>query len=460
MTSDLITIESLFLSYRDGTKKPQDVVAKFLEKIESCNAYYSAYQSVWGDEAMAAAELATKALAAGHDLSPLHGVPFALKDIFHVTDKATTCGSVELNQNVAKVTATVVRRLVNAGAIILGKTKTVECAFGGWGTNRMTGTPRNPWDDNTHRIPGGSSSGSAVAVASDLAVCAVGSDTGGSIRLPAGYCGLVGLKLTYGRLPNDGIMPLSQSLDSPGPLTRSVCDALFMFEVMDGREGWKISQDYRDGTNNFSSLARGVVGLRIGTLSASERQHCSAETLNAYDEAVLRLSRAGAVIQTFDNPKPYGELADTNGAITAVEAYYNHHQLYENLNKKMDADVRARMLSGKQYTAHEYCGMRERRIKDKAAFAAQMRGFDVLITPTTIGIAPDVDDVDQNMNPSYYTRPFNYLEMCGISVPTGLDNQGLPTSVQIVGRANDEYTILQAGATLETMFGRLGMIGS
>jgi len=347
MISDLTTIESLFLSYRDGIKKPHDVVAKFLEKIESHNAYYSAYQSVWKEEAMVAAELATKALAAGHDLGPLHGVPFALKDIFHVTGKVTTCGAVELNQNIATVTATVVRRLVSAGAIILGKTKTVECAFGGWGTNQMTGTPRNPWDDEVHRIPGGSSSGSAVAVASDLAVCAVGSDTGGSIRLPAGYCGLVGLKLTYGRLPNDGIMPLSQSLDSPGPLARSVCDALLMFEVMDGREGWKISQDYTDGTNNFSSLVRGVVGLRIGTLSASERQHCSPETLDAYDEAVLRLSGAGAVIQSFNNPKPYGELAATNGAITAVEAYYNHHQLYEDSQKKMDADVRARMLPGR-----------------------------------------------------------------------------------------------------------------
>lgn len=141
MISDLTTIESLFLSYRDGIKKPHDVVAKFLEKIESRNAYYSAYQSVWKEEAMVAAELATKALAAGHDLGPLHGVPFALKDIFHVTGKVTTCGAVELNQNIATVTATVVRRLVSAGAIILGKTKTVECAFGGWGTNQMTGTP-------------------------------------------------------------------------------------------------------------------------------------------------------------------------------------------------------------------------------------------------------------------------------------------------------------------------------
>ena len=165
MSSELTTIESLFLSYRDGTKKPYDVVRKYLEKIESRNTYYSAYQSVWGEEAMVGAELATKALAAGHDLGPLHGVPFALKDIFHVTDKVTTCGAVELNQNVAKVTATVVRRLGNAGAIILGKTKTVECAFGGWGTNQMTGTPRNPWDDDVHRIPGGSSSGAAVAVA-------------------------------------------------------------------------------------------------------------------------------------------------------------------------------------------------------------------------------------------------------------------------------------------------------
>jgi aspartyl-tRNA(Asn)/glutamyl-tRNA(Gln) amidotransferase subunit A len=458
MSSNLKTIESLFLSYREGTENPRDVTRQFLDNIESKNSYYSAYQSVWSEEAMEAADLATKALAAGHDLGPLHGIPLALKDIFHVEDKVTTCGSVELSQNKSEVTSTVVLRLATAGAIILGKTKTVECAFGGWGTNQIMGTPRNPWDDDLHRIPGGSSSGSAVAVASDLAVCAVGSDTGGSIRLPAAYCGLVGLKLTYGRLPNFGIMPLSQTLDSPGPLTRSVCDALLMFEVMDGRENWKVSRDYKAGDNSFSCLTKGVKGLRIGILSDSERQYCSAETLDAYDEVVRRLVTAGAHVNAFKNPQSYGNLADANGAITAVEAYYNHKNLYENPKKKMDADVRARMLSGKQYAAHDYFGLLQQRIGDIAVFSSQMKDLDVLATPTTIGQAPSIDDVDQNISPGYYTRPFNYLGMCAISVPTGLDSQGLPTSIQIVGCANQEYKVLQAGAAIEKIFGRLGKV--
>jgi aspartyl-tRNA(Asn)/glutamyl-tRNA(Gln) amidotransferase subunit A len=239
MDPETDTIEKLFQSYKDGASSPTSVVTAFLEKIYSKNDYYNAYQAVWAEEALEAAHIATRALKVGNSCGLLHGVPFAIKDIFHVKGKPTTCGSVELTGNIAEVTSIVVERLLNAGAIILGKTKTVECAFGGWGTNQKMGTPRNPWDDDVHRIPGGSSSGSAVAVAADLAICALGSDTGGSVRLPAAFCGLVGLKVTYGRLPNHGIMPLSQTLDSPGPITRTVRDAIIMLDVMDGRENWQ-----------------------------------------------------------------------------------------------------------------------------------------------------------------------------------------------------------------------------
>ena len=205
----LNTIHGLHRSYKNGSAKPSTVVQSYLEKIIRLNPVLGSYEVVWADTAMEAAEAADKSFATGYFSNPFLGVPFALKDIFHVKGKVTTCGSAAMLDNVACKTSTIVQRLFSAGGVVLGKTKTVECAFGGWGTNQKMGTPINPWDMEKHRIPGGSSSGSAVAVASGMAPCAIGSDTGGSVRLPAAFCGLVGLKVTAGRLPTKGIMPLS-----------------------------------------------------------------------------------------------------------------------------------------------------------------------------------------------------------------------------------------------------------
>ena len=261
------TISGLHTAYRNGSLSPVQVVEGYLDAISTIDPLLGAYQATWAESALAMAWAAEKALDAGYDLGPFHGIPFALKDIFHVRGTVTTCGSAAMLDRVADTTSPVVSRLMEAGGIILGKTKTVECAFGGWGTNQKMGTPKNPWDMETHRIPGGSSSGSAVAVASGMAVCGVGSDTGGSVRMPAAYCGIVGLKVTAGRLPLDGIMPLSQTLDSPGPMTQTVEDAVIMLEAMDGREGWKIFRDLAAGTGLYANLSKGVTGLRLGAIS-------------------------------------------------------------------------------------------------------------------------------------------------------------------------------------------------
>ncbi|HET7408697.1 MAG TPA: amidase, partial [Paracoccaceae bacterium] len=235
-------------AYRDGALRPSAVVEAHLDRIAQADGSIGAYQAVYADEARQAAGAADKALATGHRIGPFHGVPFALKDIVDLEGRVTTGGSKALEDRVSPVTATVARRLLSAGGILLGKTKTVELAFGGWGTNQRMGTPRNPWDMETHRVCGGSSSGSAAAVAAGLAVCALGTDTGGSVRLPAGFCGLTGLKVTAKRLPADGILALSQTLDTPGPMARSVADTLLMFEVLDGREPCAIDRERADGT--------------------------------------------------------------------------------------------------------------------------------------------------------------------------------------------------------------------
>ena len=205
--------------------------------IEARDPTLGAFQAIHADAARQAAQAADAARRSGGRLGPLHGATFALKDIVDLEGQVTTWGSAALAERAAPATGTLARRLLAAGGVLVGKTKTVECALGGWGTNQRMGTPWNPCDEGVHRAPGGSSSGSGVAVAAGMARFAVGTDTGGSVRLPAAFCGIVGLKVTEGRLPLDGIMPLSHTLDTPGPMTRSVADAALVFAVKDGAEG-------------------------------------------------------------------------------------------------------------------------------------------------------------------------------------------------------------------------------
>ena len=443
------TIHGLYRSYQNNSTKPSIVVQAYLDEIERLNPRLGAYQDTWADTALEMAAAADKALASGFGAGPFYGMPYALKDIFHVEGKVTTCGSAAMLDNIASTTATMVQRLAAAGGIILGKTKTVECAFGGWGTNQKMGTPVNPWDMETHRIPGGSSSGTAVAVASGMAPCGMGSDTGGSIRLPAAYCGLVGLKVTAGRLPLHGIMPLSQSLDTPGPIAQTVLDCLIMFDVLDGREGWKIAQDMDNGDGLYAELDKGVSGLRLGSLADKERQKCSEDILASYDMTLGRLRAMGAEIIPFENPVSYGDMADDNGMITAVEAFHNHGRFYKDPDLPMDEDVRTRMLLGEHYHAHDYFCVLQQRKETMAAFGDAMRGFDALVMPSSTSTAPALADVDQAVSPGYFTRPFNFLEMCALSLPINLASDGMPTSLQIVGKAHDEAMCLRIGAALE-----------
>ena len=233
-TSDPALLPAHVLSREIAARRlsPVDVVEALLQRIERFEPKLHAFVEVYATDARLAAEGADKAIRSGHAVGPLHGVPVALKDLIDLEGRITTGGSMQWRQRRSTVTATIARRMIAQGMIVLGKTHTVEFAYGGWGTNQHMGTPWNPWDSSHARTPGGSSSGSGVAVAARLAPWAIGTDTGGSVRLPASFCGLTGLKVTIGRISTHGIVPLSASLDTPGPMARDVEDIALLYNVL------------------------------------------------------------------------------------------------------------------------------------------------------------------------------------------------------------------------------------
>ena len=448
-TAPYPSLTGLADAYRSGEVRPSEVMRALLDRIERLEPSIGAYQALYAEDAMMAAEAADRAIASGHRIGPFHGIPFGLKDICDLEGRVTTGGSMAMKDRISPTTGTITRRLIQAGGIVVGKTKTVECALGGWGTNQHMGTPRNPWDMEAHRIPGGSSAGTGAGVAAGLAVCGVGTDTGGSVRLPAGFCGLVGLKVTEGRLPTDGIMPLSHTLDTPGPLARSVEDAITMFLVMDGGEGWALDRAEAERSGLYATLTQGVAGLRLGILQQSERDECEPEVLAAYDEAVARLASLGAELVAFETPRPYAELTSACGLLIASEGYHHHGHLYDRADLPMDEDVRVRMLAGRDVSAQEYLAIADDRAETTRSYLAAMEGVDAVLTPSMPMTAPLLAEVDQAVAPSHFTRHVNYLGMCALALPTGLSPDGLPTSMQIIGRGHDEAMALRIGAALE-----------
>ncbi len=450
------TIPELATAYQEGRCGPVAMVDTFLARIERLDGRLGAWQAVYADEARRAAAGAEAAMASGHRIGPFHGIPFALKDIVDVAGRITCAGHFGWRDRVSPSTATIARRLIAAGGILLGKTRTVEVAMGGWGTNQRMGTPWNPWDPQVARTPGGSSSGSGVAVAAGLATAAVGTDTGGSVRLPAAWCGITGLKVTEGRLPTDGIVPLSHTLDTPGPMVRGAEGALIMLETLDGRHPADTEQDWRAGTGAFEVLHAGVGGLRLGTLDDAGRVGVEPDILSLYDAAVDALRSLGATAEPFTMPLTFNQMRDGTGIVIGCEGYYHHGALYDDPEAPVDTDCRPRILIGRGVSARDYIGALERRRQDQARFAQAFRGVDALLSPTVGMAAVPLDRVDQTGTPAGFTRAANYLGLCALSTPMGLTPDGLPGGLQIVARAGDEPTALRIGAACERTLPPIG----
>ena len=423
---------------------PVDAIDDLLARIARLDPKLHAFVEVYGAEARLAAEAAEKAIRSGHAVGPLHGVPVALKDLIDLEGRITMGGSASLRGRRSTVTATIARRMIAEGMIVLGKTHTVEFAMGGWGTNPHLGAPWTPRDAAIHQTPGGSCSGSGVAVAARLAPWAIGTDTGGSVRLPASFCGITGLKVTIGRVSRHGIIPLSDTLDTPGPMTRTVEDAALLFNVLQGPDPLDPTTRGVMPEDPLPTLQRGVRGLKLASLPLAEREGVAPAMLAAYDRALERFANLGAKIVEIALPFRFADLVAMQ-AILLAEAYFFNGHLAEDQAAPLDDAVRRRVLSGARISANEYLRTKALLQELKERFYAAMDGIDALLTPTTEAPAIPVAEVDQDVVPSRFTRFGNLLELCALSVPNGFTEAGLPLSLQIACRGYEEATALRIG---------------
>jgi aspartyl-tRNA(Asn)/glutamyl-tRNA(Gln) amidotransferase subunit A len=429
---------------------PVDVVEACLARVTALEPRLHAFVHVHGAEARLAAEAADKAIRSGHGIGPLHGIPIALKDLVEFKGHVTTGGCAVWRERVSAYTATLARKLLGAGMIVLGKTHTVEFAYGAWGTNQHMGTPWNPWDMTTPRTPGGSSSGSAVAVAARMAPCAIGTDTGGSVRIPAAWCGITGLKTSIGRISTHGVLPLAPTLDTPGPITRSVEDCAILLALLQGSKPLDALTAALPPSAPLADLRRGVKGLRLARLPDGERAEFDPEVLAAYDRSLTELAAMGAeIVDLARGGRTLRESGDLVGRIISAESYPRLAELVDNDALPLDQAVRARVRAGASISARQYLDVLADRESAKREFAARIEGIDAVLTPGTMTPAIPLTEVDQTTTPAISTRWVNYLDLCALALPNGMTQGGLPIALQIACRSGDEALALRIGWALE-----------
>jgi aspartyl-tRNA(Asn)/glutamyl-tRNA(Gln) amidotransferase subunit A len=415
---------------------PEGLVRSLLDQIRAHDSTISAWVSVWVEEALAAARLAGRELASGHDRGPLHGIPIGIKDLIDVAGKATRAGAPEfLDDSPQDADAAIISRLRTAGAILLGKTHTHPFAMG-----TITPQTHNPWD--VERIPGGSSGGSAAALAAGMVPAALGSDTGGSIRLPAALCGVTGIKPTNGRVSRQGVWPLAWTLDHLGPLARSAEDCALLLQVLAGYD----PDDARSvdiSVPNFSAgFERGVRGLRIGIPKHAFDTAIDPEIARAVELAATTLEQAGA--QLSDVTLRYAAEAPTLiGIILPAEAAAFHLQRLTEHPELFHPTVGPRLERGLLLPATAYVDAQRLRSAMTAAIRVLFHGVDLLLLPTTREVAPRIRDglgVDTDL-----TCPFNLTGSPALAVPCGISSGGLPIGCQLVSAHWREDVALAAG---------------
>ncbi|MGE0853513.1 MAG: amidase [Hyphomicrobiaceae bacterium] len=447
MSKDLadLPVHALVPKLKSRSVSPVDLVAACLDRIERLDSKLHAFVEVYDKEARLAAEAADKAIRSGHSVGPLHGIPIALKDLIELEGRIATGGSAFWRDRRSTRTATLAQKLISAGMIIVGKTHTVEFAFGGWGTNQHLGAPWNPWDAETHRTPGGSSNGSGVAVAARMVPCALGTDTGGSVRVPAAWCGITGLKTTIGRISTYGVLPLSPTLDTPGPITRSVEDAATLLQLMQGADPRDARTLSLRDADPMPALRRGVKGLRLGRMAASERDGVESEVLAAYDRSLDELAGMGAEIIEVKLPRSFRDYGATSGRIMAAESYALLSRIVDNNSHPLDEAVRPRIRAGAAISSREYLEVLAEREQLKMEYATATDNIDALLAPVTMTPPIPLTEVDQATTPAFFTRWVNFLDLCGLAVPNGFTAAGLPLSLQIVCPGGEEAMALRIG---------------
>jgi aspartyl-tRNA(Asn)/glutamyl-tRNA(Gln) amidotransferase subunit A len=379
------------------------------------------------------------------------GPAFAIKDLFDVKGVPTGGGAqVPLAENPA-AHAVVVQKLLSAGWRAVGKTQTVELAYGGWGTNRAVGAPWNPWDAEVHRAPGGSSSGSAVAVAAGLVDAALGSDTGGSVRIPAATCGVVGLKPGRGLVSLKGVHPLSPALDTVGTLAKDVATAARMLGVISGPDG---ETAVRGPFDAEAALTMELDGRRLAAVPLDHLGEVDADVGRLYLAALDRLRKTGLTVQMVRPPKALDDSFAPNGLLMAAEGWRIWRERIEAHGKVMDPWIVRRFEVGRDVSDERLAQAHAQRAESQAEFHAWLAAYDGLLTPTCPIPGPPMDQVDETISPlSRLTRAANYLDLPGITVPCGLTGEGMPAGLQILGRPRDEATVVALGAAFEAVSG-------
>jgi len=374
------------------------------------------------------------------------GPTLAIKDLIDVAGVPTGGGGVVPLDAAPAAHALVVQRLLDAGYRAVGKTHTVELAFGGWGTNRAVGAPWNPWDAKVHRAAGGSSSGSAVAVATGLCDVALGTDTGGSVRIPASASGVVGLKPGQGLVPTRGVHDLAPSLDTVGTLARSVADAARALAIISG--------DRRGPFDAEAALSASVRGWKVAALPLEAMPAIDPDIAELYRASLAKLEALGVTVEPAVTPLPFADYFIPNGWLMAAEGWRVRGAHVQAHGEVMDPWVRKRFMAGQDMTDQALAAALARRVADRAAFDAWMAGYSALLSPTTLIPAPPIGEIDETASPfSAQTRAGNYLDLPAASVPMGLTRDGLPAGLQIMGRVGDESSVVALAARFEAVSG-------
>ena len=437
------------------TVSPVEVTRAVLNQLAAVNHRLNAFLTITADEALVAARRAERAIRAGRHRGPLHGVPVSVKDLVQTAGIRTTCGSRILADWIPDTDATLIRRFRDAGAVLVGKTHLHEFAYGPTNLNPHYGPARNPWDPD--RMTGGSSGGSGVAVATGSSYASIGTDSGGSIRIPAAFSGVVGLKPTYGRISRAGIFPLSWSKDHAGPLTRTVADAALALQALAGFDPADPGSSRQPVPNFSRGLTAGVKGLRLGVPREFFWEDVEPEVAEAVRKAVAVLAGLGASVREVSWPMA-AEARALSFLIMGAEAFSVHERWLKERPEDYGPDVRQRLAQGATILAADYLRAQRLRRQFIESLDAVFATCDVLLTPTVPVAAPRLEETSLQW-PSQtesvtsalarLTRPFNLTGTPALSVPCGFTAGGLPIGLQIAGRAFDEATVLRVGHAYE-----------
>jgi aspartyl-tRNA(Asn)/glutamyl-tRNA(Gln) amidotransferase subunit A len=430
---------------------PVEVVRAHLDRIAALDSKLRAFITICADSALESARAAEADLMAGRPVGPLHGVPWAPKDLYSTKGVRTTGGSKILADSVPAADATVVARLARAGAIVLGKLNMHEFAYGPEGINAHYGDTRNPWSSDAHRIAGGSSSGSGAAVAAGMAPGSLGSDTGGSIRIPASLCGITGLKPTYGRASRAGVLPLTWSMDHVGPMTRSARDCALILGAIAGYDPADPTTSVLPVPDYGAALTGDVKGLRVGLLRAHFTAVAAPEVRTAVEAAAKQFERAGAVVDEV-NLTQVAHAGTASAAIVASEALAYHAAWMRSRPQDYQPDVRERLRIGAFVSGAHYVRAQQVRALVAREIDEALARRDVLLAPATPLAAPVLGERETTLGdgPSDVraallrcTRPFNFSGHPACAAPCGFTAAGLPIGLQLVGRPFDEATVLR-----------------